>query len=199
MPSLEDAVFARPRLYELITRLALAWNYGRIPRLVVEIVSPRAHRVLDLGAGGGYLACPMIRRGRRVVSLDAGAVQLSYNRRQCAADMVLADALRLPFRDGVFDAVVSSFAFHHLPDAVKAMTECRRMLAAGGQMALVDILAPAGWRRAAVAGVLAVEGWPRLYDELGWRRLAAQAGFRVEGFRRLHLGTLFLLEMRAER
>ena len=43
-----------------------------------------------------------------------------------------ADAMQLPFPDGVFDAVVCQFGFMFFPDKAKAFSEARRVLRPGG-------------------------------------------------------------------
>jgi len=43
-----------------------------------------------------------------------------------------ADAMRLPFPDGAFDAVVCQFGVMFFPDKAAAMSEARRVLRAGG-------------------------------------------------------------------
>jgi SAM-dependent methyltransferase len=46
------------------------------------------------------------------------------------------DMSRLPFADGSFDLVVHSDTLEHLPDPGSGLRECRRVLDAGGAMAL---------------------------------------------------------------
>jgi SAM-dependent methyltransferase len=47
-------------------------------------------------------------------------------------------AEELPYPDGSFELVVSTTSFDHWSDQRKGLTECRRVLTAGGHLVLVD-------------------------------------------------------------
>src|SRR4029078_9822668 len=49
-----------------------------------------------------------------------------------AGALVRADAIALPFADGAFDAVVSTFTHTDLDDPGRAFGECARVLRSGG-------------------------------------------------------------------
>jgi ubiquinone/menaquinone biosynthesis C-methylase UbiE len=55
---------------------------------------------------------------------------------------VIADAAALPFPDGAFDVVVSSFAVHHWPDRHAGLAEMMRVLRPGGRATIWDIAPP---------------------------------------------------------
>jgi ubiquinone/menaquinone biosynthesis C-methylase UbiE len=101
---------------------------------------------LELGAGTARstrfvkLAFPKA----RVVALDPSAPYLQVARRRLAGfprvDFLQGDAAKLPFQDGLFDAVYSVFLFHEMPLAVRraVMAESRRVIKPGGVLAAVD-------------------------------------------------------------
>lgn len=64
-------------------------------------------------------------------------------------EFIQADAQRLPFRDGAFDAAVATFVFCSVPDPVAGLQEARRVLRPGGRLHLLDHVrsgwAPLGW------------------------------------------------------
>ena len=109
------------------------------------------YRVLDIGCGTGSLAV-LIKRlhsDTEVVGIDpdpnalkraqskAGRAALSIRFDQGSAD-------ELPYEDGHFDRVFSSFMFHHLQEHQRDTTarEVRRVLAPRGSFHLLDFACP---------------------------------------------------------
>jgi SAM-dependent methyltransferase len=93
-------------------------------------------RVLDYGCGHGMAAVVLARRGAQVTALDLSHGYLEEARRRAVANgvdvaLVQADAERLPFADGSFDAIWGNAVLHHL-DLRQAGRELRRVLAPGG-------------------------------------------------------------------
>ena len=94
-------------------------------------------RVLDVATGPGYVAGLAAARGADVIGVD-----LSPRMRDLAKDLYpevefhVADAARLPFPDGRFDAVVAGFLLPHLADHRAVLTEFGRVLAPGGTVGL---------------------------------------------------------------
>jgi ubiquinone/menaquinone biosynthesis C-methylase UbiE len=99
---------------------------------------------------------------------------------------IQADALRLPFRDASFDALVSTEAFHWFPDQAAAAAEFFRVLAPGGSALVALINTPNEAVRAAFRAVSRLLGqpfdWP---TSQRMRALFEGAGFGVETPRRL--------------
>jgi SAM-dependent methyltransferase len=97
-------------------------------------------RVLEVGAGAGSLW--VANRARLpVLSLTLTDVSEGMLRdaRRALADVVgfdwaVADVRRLPFPDGVFDAVIANYMLYHVPDLPSAVAELRRVLGTGGSL-----------------------------------------------------------------
>lgn len=92
---------------------------------LLEFLPPTPGRILDLGSGGGRLLALVkaARPGGQYVALDFSPTMLETLRKLFAADQhveVVAHDLDQPLPPlGSFDAVVSSFAIHHLEHARK--------------------------------------------------------------------------------
>ena len=105
-------------------------------------------RLLDVGCGTGKLAIAAARRtGPQgfVVGIDAtpAMIDLAHERARrenSVAEFRVGVAERLPFADEEFQAVTSSYFFHHLPSDVKAeaLAEMWRVLAPGGRLIVTD-------------------------------------------------------------
>lgn len=109
-------------------------------------------RVLDVACGPGDVAGHAAARGGRVTGLDIAEAMLAQARRHHpSVEFRRGDAHALPFLDGAFDAVVASLAVPHLGRAEQAAAEFRRVLVAGGRIALTTWDAP---ERARLVGVL---------------------------------------------
>jgi ubiquinone/menaquinone biosynthesis C-methylase UbiE len=93
--------------------------------------------VLDVGCGDGRHILEAARRGCFAVGVDYDPGELVKARLRLErqrVDLVAADASRLPFRDGVFDAVICTETLEHLPDDRSAMREIARTLIRGGTL-----------------------------------------------------------------
>jgi len=116
------------------------------------------YRVLDIGCGTGSLAVLIKRRNphAEVIGLDPDPRALERARHKCrrAALSIQLDqgfSDKLPYPDGAFDRVFSSFMLHHLQEGERQTTlrEVRRVLKPGGTFHLLDFATPhshsVGW------------------------------------------------------
>ncbi len=104
-------------------------------------------RVLDVATGPGYNALAFARRGGEVTGVDTAPELLALARRQASHRRLRqvtfseADPASLPFPDGGFDIVTSAAAVHHFASPRQALAEMARVCAAGGKVAIEDIVA----------------------------------------------------------
>jgi 2-polyprenyl-6-hydroxyphenyl methylase / 3-demethylubiquinone-9 3-methyltransferase len=92
--------------------------------------------VLDAGCGGGLVARELAAAGATVVGLDRSRGSLGVATRAAGPRFRPAQGRleRLPFADGVFDAVVAADVLEHVPDLPAAVAELARVLAPGGRL-----------------------------------------------------------------
>ena len=155
--------------------------------------------VLDLGCGTGQLLQRLADElsVRHLVGCDFSAGMLAHAGERLAGAhrspaLVRGDALRLPFRDGAFDAVVSTEAFHWFPDQDAAIAEIGRVLVRGGVLLLAFVNPPLGVLSEAIHVATRLLGtplrWPttaalrRKLDRGGFEVVAQRRIFRLPGF-----------------
>jgi len=157
-------------------------------------------RVLDVAAGNGNVTLAAARRFAAVTSTDYVPALLDKGRARAAAeglqvDFQIADAENLPFEDGSFDAVLSTFGAMFTPDHTRPAREMLRVVRSGGRIGLANwtpdgfigqlfkvigayIPAPAGLKSPALWGTE-----PHLVELFGAEAAKIQASRRIFNFR----------------
>ncbi len=102
-----------------------------VPRITrfVQQMGLKDKRVLDVGAGTGYL--------QDVVPNYVGLDISSTAKRFFHKPYVEASATDMPFQDGEFDALWSIWVLEHVPNPEQALTEMRRVVKDGGLLYLL--------------------------------------------------------------
>ena len=100
-------------------------------------------QVLDVAAGNGNATLAAARRFARVTSTDYVPALLEKGAARAraeglAVDFQVADAEALPFPDGSFDVVLSTFGAMFTPQHTRPATEMLRVLRSGGRIGLAN-------------------------------------------------------------
>lgn len=113
-------------------------------RAVVRAVDARrGETVLDLAAGTGTSSEPFADAGARTVPCDFSLGMLQVGRRRRPdLSFVAGDATRLPFADGVFDAVTISFGLRNVVEPQRALAEMLRVTRPGGRLVVCEFSHP---------------------------------------------------------
>ncbi|VVC71940.1 Ubiquinone biosynthesis O-methyltransferase [uncultured archaeon] len=125
--------------------LALAKSVGRFAKvnrnpLPLIACSPGKRKILEVGCGNGILLALIARMNP---DADATGIEMRGNAaRQAKArglDVREGDFFEVAkkLRSGQYDLIVLNHSFEHLPRPKKALTEFRRLLRKGGEVALV--------------------------------------------------------------
>ncbi len=143
-----------PDLAAIKGKQQLAWSAGDyavigttlqyVGESLCEAVDVRAgQRVLDVAAGNGNATLAAARRWCDVVSSDYVAALLERGKARASAEGLAvqfeqADAENLPFEDGGFDVVLSTFGVMFTPDQERAASELARVCKRGGKIGLAN-------------------------------------------------------------
>ncbi|MEO9176288.1 MAG: class I SAM-dependent methyltransferase [Gaiellales bacterium] len=206
-------------------RVAAVLSFGQDPLwrralVAASAVAPTAH-VLDVATGTAAVAISLARRyGCRVTGLDQSSGMLETGGRRVAQaglgdriELVEGNAEALPFEDGSFDGVTSTYFLRYVDDVPAAIVELARVARPGAPVGYLDFgvppLAPArvaweGYTRAGLplAGRAIGHGWlevgrflngsiRRFADSFPPARLGElfeQAGLEQVRVRRMSLG-----------
>jgi ubiquinone/menaquinone biosynthesis C-methylase UbiE len=144
----------QPDLAAIKTRQQGAWSSGDyavvgttlqiVGEELCEAIDLRAgQRVLDVAAGNGNVSLAAARRWCDVVATDYVPALLVRARERAEAERLPitireADAEALPFENGSFDVVVSTFGVMFTPDQERAASELLRVCRKGGKIGLAN-------------------------------------------------------------
>lgn len=127
--------------------------------LLIELVDPQpGESLLDIGTGSGSLALLAARtREAQVTGIDVAEDGIERARARAAEEGLevrfdVGDAQSLPYADGDFDIVVSTFGVIFAPDHVRAARELARVCRPGGRLGLT--LMPMKSRSGEVTSIL---------------------------------------------
>jgi SAM-dependent methyltransferase len=136
-----------------VNRMGIDERSERIGRLISEntmlsikkFIKKRNVRILEIGAGNCWVTAGLAKDNYCValdlltlspIGLEAGEVFIK--KREIHFERIVADMIRLPFKDRVFDYVIISSSLHHSPDILKTLNEIRRILNSNGKLVLLN-------------------------------------------------------------
>ena len=144
IPALKYHILSR--YYDPIMRLTCREKTFKNALIEQSTLRPR-NRILDLGCGTGTLTAWVKERtpDALVFGLDPdkallAAARKKFEEKELVIETRAGYAQSIPFEDGYFDVVISSFLFHHLHTMEKreAFKEIMRVLRSGGEFQLAD-------------------------------------------------------------
>ena len=142
--------------YDAMSRLFFGSFFGSIAAdatAVAEAVAPEGARVLEVGCGPGHLSIRLARQhGLHTTGLDLDPAMIERARANAEGagegfgrlppgrlpSFLVGDVASLPFPDGSFDLVVSTFSMHHWADPTAGLTEMARVLRPGARALVWD-------------------------------------------------------------
>jgi len=117
-------------------------------RVLDTLAIKKGDTIIDFGSGTGTFVVEAARRGARVHAIDVSQTMLARAKSKADQEGVSgiefhnAGFLTFEHPDSSVDFIVSTFAFHHLPDFWKGVSLKRiyRMLKAGGHFYIHDVI-----------------------------------------------------------
>jgi SAM-dependent methyltransferase len=171
----DPAVVAALPFRDLTGRNRALWRARALHYLGIRAclrAIPWVSRVLDLGAGNGWMARRLARRFQ-VTALDADAGPAALGALGASPVLRVRGELgALPFAGGSFDAVVAAASLHYAPDVAETLREVARVLVPRGVLLLADSPVYAD----AIARARAAQRTAAYYASLGEPQLAARYG-----------------------
>ena len=143
-------------------------NFGRI----IPFDQLAGKRVLEIGCGMGLHTSLMAAAGADVTAVDLTPTAVQATKKRLAlkgltANVIEADAEKLPFADASFDFVWSWGVIHHSAHTGRIVKEISRVLAPDGEVRVMVYNRESGW----AMGVLVRDHWfkggflKRTYEE----------------------------------
>jgi len=102
--------------------------------------------IADLGAGEGLLSELLARRARKIIAVDNSEKMVAYGADKAKKNKLknlefrLGDLENPPIQHESVDLVVLSQALHHEADPKKSIASSHKILRAGGQIMILDLL-----------------------------------------------------------
>ena len=146
----------------------------------------KGSRILDIACGKGITACFLAQRyGCYVAGIDLSAELISLARDKVQSeglsekvDLFLGDGECLPYRDSLFDTVISECSFSLLPNKEAAAIEIKRVLKPRRKLVITDVflrgqlseeLHTKASFASCIAGAKTLEGYVKLFERVGFR------------------------------
>jgi demethylmenaquinone methyltransferase/2-methoxy-6-polyprenyl-1,4-benzoquinol methylase len=127
--------------YDRVNRvISLGLDRSWRRRTARGLALPPGSRVLDVACGTGDLCDDLRAEGYDAFGCDLSAGMLAAA--HTPAPLVRADALALPFPDGVLDGITCGFALRNFTVRDEVFAECARVLRTGGRIAALDAADP---------------------------------------------------------
>ena len=145
-----DAAFYRALPYEDLTgRHSPAWRVRArsFDTFVAKVLAPLEQgdavlKIVDLGAGNGWLSHRLVERGHQLAAVDLltnGWDGLGAHKYYETPFLCLqAEYDRLPLRPGQYGLVVFNASFHYSESFSATLAEAQRMLMPGGGLVIID-------------------------------------------------------------
>jgi len=137
--SMFDAVARRYDITNTVLSMGQDRFWRRATRAALQI--GRGDKALDLAAGTAVSTAELAKSGAWCVACDFSVGMLKAGA-QRDVPKIAGDATKLPFADGVFDAVTISFGLRNVNPHVEGLRELARVTRPGGRLVVCEFSTP---------------------------------------------------------
>jgi ubiquinone/menaquinone biosynthesis C-methylase UbiE len=104
--------------------------------LLDELKKNTEGKLLDVGCGTGNILCELVNEKRELFGIDLSEnmVKECSKRMEDNAEIKVADAEHIPYKDNFFDILICNASFHHYPHPEEVLKEMKRVLKSGGRL-----------------------------------------------------------------
>lgn len=104
--------------------------------LLDELDKNAEGKLLDVGCGTGNILCKLVNGKRELFGIDLSEnmVRECSKRMEGNAEIKIADAEHMPYKDNFFDVLICNASFHHYPHPQEVLKEMKRVLKSGGRL-----------------------------------------------------------------
>jgi demethylmenaquinone methyltransferase/2-methoxy-6-polyprenyl-1,4-benzoquinol methylase len=108
------------------------------------VASWRPRKIADLATGTGDLALAIQKKlpDADITGVDYLPEMLELARQKGLRQVLLADAMKLPFADDSFDCITIAFGLRNLEDCAAALSEIGRVLSSKGHLLVLEFSLP---------------------------------------------------------
>jgi ubiquinone/menaquinone biosynthesis C-methylase UbiE len=117
-------------------------------RLIKKLDLKEGQKILDIGCGTGWAVlhiADIIKEDGKAYGIDLSSKMIEIAKLKSSnyknVYFFKSPAKSLPFEDNYFDLIISTNAFHHFSDPLKALKEVSRVLVPRGKIFIVDLTA----------------------------------------------------------
>lgn len=152
------------------------WWEGR-RELVKSLLGRKRHkRILDVGCGTGETLSFLgkLFPKAKLYGIDSSQKAINFSKSRGHKEIIKANAIKLPFKDNFFDAVLILDVLEHIKDDQRAINEAKKVLKKDGKIIITSPGLSFIW-----SPHDEMQGHQRRYTRREMRKLAKEAGMEV--------------------
>ncbi len=161
------------------------WSYdGFIENLINMSNIQDEDVVLDVATGTAVIPRKLIKKGKtngQIIGLDITLAMLNKASQMIETTgpntmikLTCGSAMSMPYKEGLFDAIICGLATHHL-DVPVVLGEMKRVLKVGGKLTIADVGGSTSWRLPVISQLIRLATFFYFLPKEGYARARSEA------------------------